>query len=242
MQFLATLTCFLFIGIVAVNGQSKTDKVTLKTEQDKVSFSIGFSFAKNLKMNSITVDLDKLMAGIKEGLSKDSSAVMSDSAMTACLTNFQTEMMKKRQEKAKGESEKNKKIGEAFLKDNSKKEGVVTLPSGLQYKILKSGDPKGKSPVDTSTVTTNYRGTTVDGKVFDDSYQRGEPASFPVNGVIKGWTEALKLMKEGDKWQLFIPSDLAYGDRGAGEGAIPPGAVLIFEVELLKVVDAPAAQ
>ncbi len=237
MQFLATLTCVLLIGVVVVSGQTKVTKESLKTEDDKVSFSIGFNFAKNLKLNSISVELDRLVDGIKEGLTKDSSSVMSDSEMTAVLTNFQANLAKKHQEKLKGESEKNKKLGQAFLNDNAKKEGVVTLPSGLQYKILKSGDGKGKSPVDTSTVTTNYRGTTIDGKVFDDSYQRGEPTSFPVNGVIKGWTEALKLMKEGDKWQLFIPSDLAYGDRGAGEGAIPPGAVLIFEVELLKVAE-----
>jgi FKBP-type peptidyl-prolyl cis-trans isomerase len=238
MRYIAAFACVLILSVV-VSAQPKKEKVTLKTEQEKVSYSIGFSFGKNLKMNSITVDYDKLFSGIKDAFAADSSKILSDSEMTAVLTNFQTQLMKKKQEQMKAESGKNESAGETFLKENAKKEGVVTLPSGLQYKILKTGT--GKTPTDTNTVTTNYKGTLLDGTVFDDSYSRGEPASFPVNGVIKGWTEALKLMKEGDKWQLFIPANLAYGDRGAGNGVIPPGATLIFEVELLKVEESPAA-
>jgi len=128
--------------------------------------------------------------------------------------------------------EKNKKDGDAFLAENKGKEGVVALPSGLQYKILKAGD--GEKPKSTDTVVCNYRGTLLNGKEFDSSYKRGQPATFPVSGVIKGWTEALQLMPVGSKWQLFIPPDLAYGDRGAGND-IAPGATLIFEVELLSI-------
>ena len=122
--------------------------------------------------------------------------------------------------------------GAAFLEQNGQREGVVTLPSGLQYEVLAEGD--GASPGPTSTVTTHYHGTLIDGTVFDSSVQRGQPASFPVNRVIAGWTEALQLMQVGDKWRLYLPPELAYGDRGAG-GAIGPGATLIFEVELLDV-------
>ena len=133
---------------------------------------------------------------------------------------------------AKQQGEKNKKEGEIFLETNKKKEGVQTLPSGLQYKVLKAG--AGKKPTATDTVTVHYRGTLIDGKEFDSSYRRGKPATFPVNGVIPGWTEALQLMEEGAKWELFIPSNLAYGERSAG-GDIGPNATLIFEVELISI-------
>jgi len=129
-------------------------------------------------------------------------------------------------------ADKNQKEGEVFLAENKKKKGVITLPSGLQYQVIKEGT--GKIPKATDTVTTHYRGTLIDGTEFDSSYKRGEPASFPVNGVIKGWTEALQLMKVGSKWQLFIPSNLAYGPQGAGQ-AIGPNATLIFEIELLSI-------
>jgi FKBP-type peptidyl-prolyl cis-trans isomerase FklB len=135
--------------------------------------------------------------------------------------------------------EKNKKEGEAFLAANKKKEGVITLPSGFQYKAIKEGT--GKTPKATDTVTVNYRGTLIDGTEFDSSYKRGQPATFRVNGVIAGWTEALQLMKEGSKWELFIPANLAYGERGAG-AAIGPNAVLIFEVELISVKPAESGE
>jgi len=140
--------------------------------------------------------------------------------------------MTKQEEETKKLGEKNRKEGEAFLAANKKKEGVKTLASGLQYKVIKPGT--GKKPKSTDTVTTHYRGTLIDGTEFDSSYNRGQPATFPVHGVIPGWTEALQLMEEGAKWQLFIPSKLGYGERGAGQ-AIGPNATLIFEVELVSV-------
>ncbi len=232
MKSLMIIVCALLLGMTTYSQTTK-EKVKVNSDQEKINYSIGFSFAQNLKANSVPVDFNSLFEGIKDGIGGDISSVMSDSEMTATLTTFQAKAQKARQEKMQAESGKNKEACAAFLADNGKKEGVVTLASGLQYKVLESG--KGKSPVDTSTVTTHYKGTLQDGTVFDDSYSRGEPVSFPVNGVIPGWTEALKLMKEGDKWMLYIPSNLGYGDKGAGNGAIPAGALLIFQVELLKV-------
>jgi FKBP-type peptidyl-prolyl cis-trans isomerase FklB len=155
------------------------------------------------------------------------------------MTAFQKEMMAKREQAGKEAGAKNKVEGEAFLAENGKKEGVVTLPDGLQYKILKEGD--GAKPKATDTVTVHYRGTLISGTEFDSSYKRKEPVSFPVNGVIAGWTEALQLMKVGSKWQLFIPSTLAYGERGAGPD-LGPNATLIFEVELISIGKPEATQ
>ncbi len=224
----------IMAGLTAglVSCQSKVEKNDLKTQKDKVSYIIGVDIGKNLRKNSIDVDTKLLAEGIVAGLLSDSASVLSDSEITAVMTQFQQDMMAKQQEEMGEKAEKFKAEGRAFLTENAKKEGVKTLPSGLQYKVLTSG--KGKTPTATSNVTTHYKGTLLDGTEFDNSYKRGEPATFPVNGVIKGWTEALQLMKEGDKWILWIPSDLAYGDQGAG-GTIPPGATLVFEVELLKV-------
>jgi len=150
------------------------------------------------------------------------------------MTTFRAEMMKKQQAKATEASDTNKQVGQKFLAANKAKEGVVTLPSGLQYKIIKQGD--GPKPTASDTVVTNYRGTLIDGTEFDSSYKRGEPATFPVGQVIKGWTEALQLMPVGSKWQLYIPSDLAYGERSPG-GEIGPNSTLIFDIELLSIQD-----
>jgi len=158
--------------------------------------------------------------------------LMTEEEIRESLSALQKELMEKQAEKTKLMGEKNKKEGEAFLAENKKKEGVVTLPSGLQYKVIKEGT--GKQPSADATVETNYRGTLIDGTEFDSSYKRGQAATFPVNGVIAGWTEALQLMKEGAKWQLFVPANLAYGERGAGN-VIGPNATLIFEVELISV-------
>ncbi len=206
-------------------------KAPLKTEKDKVSYSIGLDFGKNMKRQSIDLNLDLLLRGIKDGISGVTPA-LTDAEIQEVMTAFQKEMMAKMADKAKVDGEKNKKEGEAFLAENKKKPGVVTLPSGLQYKILKDGT--GKSPKATDTVTTNYRGTLIDGKEFDSSYKRGEPATFPLNRVIPGWTEALQHMKIGSKWELYVPANLAYGENGAGQD-IGPNATLIFEVELLGV-------
>ena len=163
---------------------------------------------------------------------RDAKTLLSDKEAQEVMMTFQKEQMAKLNENARKLGEKNKKEGETFLAENKKKPGVVTLPSGLQYKILKEGT--GRNPKATDTVVTHYRGTLLDGKEFDSSYKRGEPATFPLNGVIRGWTEALQLMKPGAKWQLFIPPQLAYGERGAGQD-IGPNATLIFEVELIAI-------
>ncbi len=205
-------------------------KEPIKTQKDKVSYSIGLDFGKNMKSQSVQLNLDILLRGIRDGLAETTPA-LTETEMRECMTTFQKEMMTKMQEKAKVTGEKNKKEGDAFLAENKKKPGVVTLPSGLQYKILKDGI--GKSPKATDTVTVNYRGTLISGKEFDSSYKRGTPATFPLNGVIPGWTESVQKMKVGSKWQLFIPPNLAYGENGPGD--IGPNATLVFEVELLEV-------
>lgn len=206
-------------------------KVPLKTQKDKVSYSIGLDFGKNMKRQAIDLNLEQLLRGIKDGVGGATPA-MTDAEIQECMTAFQKEMMTKMADKAKVDGEKNMKEGEAFLAANKKKPGVVTLPSGLQYKILKEGT--GKSPKATDTVTTHYRGTLISGKEFDSSYKRGEPATFPLNRVIPGWTEALQLMKIGSKWEIYVPSNLGYGENGAGQD-IGPNATLIFEVELLGI-------
>ncbi len=207
------------------------EKMELKTQKDKASYAIGLSMGGSLKKNGIDVNSDALFAGIKDALA-GSKPLMTEEEMKDTMAVIQKEAQARQQEQAMAAAEKNKKEGEAFLAANKKKDGVITLKSGLQYKIIKNGS--GKTPKATDSVTVNYKGTLIDGTEFDSSYKRGQPATFPVNGVIAGWTEALQLMKEGAKWQLFIPSNLAYGERGAG-GIIGPDAVLIFDVELMSV-------
>ncbi len=217
--------------ILLVSQVSAEEKLVLKEQKDKVSYSIGMNIGNNLKKQSIDVNPDALVSGIKDAFS-GGKALMTEQEVNDTLMAFQKEMTAKQAERLKELVEKNKKEGEAFLADNKKKEGVITLPSGLQYKIIKEGT--GETPKLTDTVTTNYRGTLIDGTEFDSSYRREQPATFPVKGVIAGWTEALQLMKVGSKWQVFIPSNLAYGERGAGRD-IGPNATLIFEVELLSI-------
>ena len=220
----------LSIGILA--GQVCAQDVVLKTQKDKVSYSIGMDIGTTLKKQSLDVDPAILARGIRDSMSGQ-KPLMTDQEIRDTIAAFQKEMTAKQQEQAKQLGEKNKKQGEAFLAENKKKEGVKTLPSGLQYKVITAG--KGKKPKATDTVTTHYRGTLIDGTEFDSSISRGKPASFPVNGVIPGWTEALQLMEEGAKWQLFIPSNLAYGDRGTPGGPIGPNATLIFDIELISI-------
>ncbi|MCX8118830.1 MAG: FKBP-type peptidyl-prolyl cis-trans isomerase [Desulfobacterota bacterium] len=203
----------------------------LKDQKDRVSYVIGMDIGTNLKRQSIEINPDLLLRGLKDALSGN-KPLMTDQEMKETIAAFQKEFQAKQEEAARKMGEKNKKEGEAFLAENRKKEGVVTLASGLQYKVLKKGS--GKRPKLSDTVTTHYRGTLIDGTEFDSSYRRGQPATFPVSGVIAGWTEALQLMEEGAKWQLFIPPHLAYGERGAGP-QIGPNATLIFEVELISV-------
>ena len=210
---------------------AKPKEVALTTQQDKVSYAIGMSMAKSVQRQSLEVEPDIVAKGLKDVLT-GGKPLLSDEEAQATLTTLQNDMRAKQQEKAQQLGLTNKKEGEEFLAANKGKEGVVALPSGLQYKILKEGT--GPKPAATDSVVCNYRGTLINGTEFDSSYKRGQPATFPVNGVIKGWTEALQLMPVGSKWQLFIPSDLAYGQRGAGAD-IGPNATLIFEVELLSI-------
>jgi FKBP-type peptidyl-prolyl cis-trans isomerase FklB len=204
----------------------------LKTPQDKASYAIGMDMGNSLKKNGVDVNPDALVKGIKDVLTSQKTDLTDQEAGTI-LTELQKEMQGKRQEKMKAQGEKNKTDGEAFLAENMKKEGVKTLPSGLQYKVIAEG--KGKSPSATDTVTVQYTGKFIDGTEFDSSLKRGQAATFALNSVIKGWTEALQLMKEGSKWQLFIPSSIAYGETGTVGGPIGPNATLIFEVELVSV-------
>jgi len=217
--------------VLLVSQVSAEEKPVLKEQKDKISYSIGMNIGNNLKKQAIDVNPDALVSGIKDALS-GGKALMTEQEVNDTLMAFQKEMASKQTERLKELGEKNKKEGEAFLAENKKKEGVITLPSGLQYKVIKEGT--GETPKLTDTVTTNYRGTLIDGTEFDNSYRREQPATFPVKGVIAGWTEALQLMKVGSKWQLFTPSNLAYGERGAGRD-IGPNTTLIFEVELLSI-------
>ncbi len=219
-------------GLLAAGQVFAADTQELKTEKDKISYAIGLDIGNSMKRNGIEVDPDILVQGMKALLS-GSKPLMTEQEVRTTLTSLQKDLQAKQQEKAKEVGGKNKADGEVFLAKNKAKDGVKTLQSGLQYKVLSEG--KGKTPKATDTVTVHYRGTLIDGTEFDSSIKRGEPATFQVMGVIKGWTEALQLMKEGSKWQLFIPSTLAYGEAGAPGGAIGPNAVLIFEVELLNV-------
>lgn len=221
----------LSVLLLASQAGCADKKPALKSQKDKVSYSIGLDIGNSMKKQSVDVDPDILARGVKDALS-GKQPLLSEKEMQETMTAFQQDLIAKRTANMKTQAEKNKKEGEAFLAANKTKEGVKTLPSGLQYKIIKEGT--GPTPKATDTVTVNYRGTLIDGTEFDSSYKRNEPATFPVNGVIPGWTEALQLMKVGSKWQLFIPSNLAYGERGAGQ-VIGPNAVLIFEVELLGI-------
>jgi FKBP-type peptidyl-prolyl cis-trans isomerase FklB len=205
---------------------------TLKTQKDKASYAIGLNIGKSMHKDSVEVDTSILLRGLKDGLA-GSKPLLTDDEARAAMVTLQTDLRKKQEEKMLVQGEANKKDGEAFLAENKTKDGVVTLPSGLQYKILKEGT--GPKPTATDTVVCNYKGTLLDNTEFDSSYKRGQPATFLVGGVIKGWTEALQLMPVGSKWQLFIPSELAYGARGGPGGGIGPNATLVFEVELMSV-------
>jgi FKBP-type peptidyl-prolyl cis-trans isomerase FklB len=206
--------------------------LTLKTQKEKASYAIGLNIGKSMRKDSVDVDPAILMRGMKDGLA-GAKPLLTDDEAKATMVALQADLRKKQEEKMLVQGEANKKEGETFLADNKTKDGVVTLPSGLQYKILKEGT--GPKPAATDTVVCNYKGTLLDNTEFDSSYKRGQPATFPVSGVIKGWTEALQLMPVGSKWQLFIPSDLAYGARGGPGGGIGPNATLVFEVELMSI-------
>ena len=225
--FMKRLIIIALCVLITGNIGFAQKKGTPKTKKEKVSYSIGISIGRNFKNQGVEIDQAAFTQGVKDAL-KGSKTALTEMDMENTMSAFQEEMM------AKVEAQNKVKLdeGKAFLEANKNKEGVITLPSGLQYKVIKSGD--GPKPTKDQTVSCHYRGTLLDGTEFDSSYKRGQPTEFPVGGVIKGWTEALQLMPVGSKWQLFIPSDLAYGPNGAG-GMIGPNATLIFEVELISI-------
>lgn len=233
------LMTILSAGVITSALAADADS-PLKTDKEKLSYSIGMDIGQNLKRSQIDIDPDILSKGLKDFFT-GGKTVLTEEQKREVMTNFQKEMrekqmarmkeqQKEQQEKNKEVGDKNKKEGEAFLAENKKKPGVVTTPSGLQYKVITMGT--GPKPTTNDTVITHYRGTFIDGKEFDSSYKRGEPFVTPVTRVIKGWTEALLMMPVGSKWQLVIPSELAYGQGGMG---IPPNSVLQFDMELIGI-------
>jgi FKBP-type peptidyl-prolyl cis-trans isomerase FklB len=212
-------------------GSKSPAALVLTTDKDKTSYAIGLSMGKGMQRDSVDVDPSILARGLKDALT-GAKPLLTEDETQALMVALQNNVRKAQEEKMQQVGEKNKADGEAFLAANKTKDGVVTLPSGLQYKILTQGT--GPKPTAGDSVVCNYRGTLINGTEFDSSYKRGQPSTFPVGQVIKAWTEALQLMPVGSKWQLFIPSDLAYGARGAGAD-IGPNATLIFEVELLSI-------
>ena len=204
-----------------------------KNEKEQLSYAVGMGMGKNLERQGIEVDPDFLLKGLKDVLEKR-KARLSDAEFQQTMRGLNSRLRDKKRKRQSQLGEKNKKEGAAFLARNSKKKGVITLPSGLQYRVLRKG--KGKKPGPGDRVETHYQGTLLDGTEFDSSYKRGQSAHFPVKGVIASWTEALQLMSVGSKWRLFIPSKLAYGGRGSGR-MIGPHATLIFEIELLQMKD-----
>ena len=225
-----------FIVIIAVVAMAlplaAEEKSDLKDQKDKASYAIGLNIGMNFNRQKIVINPDALVSGIKDGMA--GKPKMTEAEVRDTMGAFEKDM--ESQQKAAGA--KNLADGEKFLAENKKKDGVKTTASGLQYKMLKDGT--GAQPKEADTVTVNYRGTLIDGTEFDSSYKRGEPASFPLNAVIKGWTEGLQLMKVGSKYQFFIPSKLAYGERGAGAD-IGPNSTLIFDVELMNTKPAASA-
>jgi FKBP-type peptidyl-prolyl cis-trans isomerase FklB len=222
----------------ATTAKSAAAVAPLTTRKQKFSYALGMNigtgYSQGLKKQSVEVDWNLVSQGMKDAAAGTKTRLTEDEAK-AVLTEVQNEVNKQQQDKMRQTAAANKTQGDAFLATNKAKEGVVTLPSGLQYKILTAGT--GPKPTATDSVVCNYRGTLVNGTEFDSSYKRGQPATFPVGGVIKGWTEALQLMPVGSKWQLVVPSNLAYGEAGQPRGGIEPNATLIFEVELLSIQD-----
>jgi FKBP-type peptidyl-prolyl cis-trans isomerase FklB len=223
----------IIAGIVSVGLLfgvcSAADKLELKDQKDKESYSLGYQFGQALKSQGLDLKLGVYTSGIQDALG-GKEPQMSQEEIRATIMDLQKRAMAAQQKSLKEPGGKNLAEGKAFMTENGKKKEVKTLPSGLQYKVLSEGT--GKTPKKSDTVTVHYRGTLINGTEFDSSIARGQPASFKVDGVIPGWTEALQMMKEGAKWQLFIPPELGYGERGAGP--VPPNSVLIFEVELIS--------
>jgi FKBP-type peptidyl-prolyl cis-trans isomerase FklB len=219
-------------GLLAVTAMAQ-DAPALKDQKEKLSYALGANIGANWRKQSVDIDPALVGKGLADAFS-GGKMLLTAEEIRAALSSAQEDFQKKQTALRAQQADAAKKDGEAFLAANKPKEGVIALPSGLQYKILKAGT--GPKPTADDTVVCQYRGTLIDGTEFDSSYKRNQPAAFPVKGVIKGWTEALQLMPVGSKWQLFVPPDLAYGEAGAG-GVIPPNSTLIFEVELMSIKD-----
>jgi FKBP-type peptidyl-prolyl cis-trans isomerase FklB len=217
----------MFIGVVLLTGAcTEGEKIDLKTENDRLNYSVGYQIGGDFKRQEVGLNPQALVRGIEDAM-EGTEPLMTTKEIRTTVMDLKKRIMAAQREKS-AQSTK----AEVFLAENATKDGVKTLPSGLQYKVMNEGS--GVMPRATDKVTVHYRGTLVDGTEFDSSYSRNKPATFGVNRVIPGWTQALQLMQEGDKWQLFIPAKLGYGERGAGS-KIPPNSTLIFEVELLSV-------
>jgi FKBP-type peptidyl-prolyl cis-trans isomerase FkpA len=218
----------LVLSLAACNKDSKSE---LKTDTEKFSYAIGMDIGKSLKRLDTEIDLVALRQGAQDVLD-DKETLLTQEQVVEVMTSFSQKIQKEQEEKQKTAAASNIEEGKKFLEENAKKEGVKTTKSGLQYQVITEG--KGEKPKSSDRVSVHYKGTLLDGSTFDSSYERGQPATFPLNAVIPGWTEGLQLMPVGSKYKLFIPSELGYGERGAGP-KIGPNATLVFEVELLAV-------
>jgi FKBP-type peptidyl-prolyl cis-trans isomerase len=228
MRFL----CITVLLVAFFVSQAAAETVSLKSEKGKRSYSIGNDIGNNLKTQPFEVDADLLAKGIKDALTGKKPA-LTEQEMKDVLTALKNQLMAKRASQIKEIADKNKKDGEAFLAENKKKPGVITLPDGLQYKVITEG--AGNTPAPTDKIKVHYKGTLINGTEFDSSYKRGEPLEYEIAKFIPGWKEALTMMKEGSKWELYIPSELAYGEQGSGP-VIGPNSVLIFEMELISII------
>jgi FKBP-type peptidyl-prolyl cis-trans isomerase FkpA len=225
-----SLLAILSLLLISCGGESRK-KAELKTLEDSVSYSIGIDIGMTLQQQEISVEAEPFLQGLLDATDTSAQRMMSDEQIRATMFAFQQKVIAQRQQQMAEKSSAAKAEGEKFLSENKAKNGVVTTSSGLQYRVITMG--KGKKPKATDNVTVHYSGKLLNGTVFDNSYDRGEPVTFPVNGVIAGWTEALQLMPVGSKWEVVVPANLGYGDNPAGP--IPPGSTLIFDVELLAI-------
>lgn len=230
-RLFSMLLLLVFVIGCAPEETKAIQEPKLDTTKNRISYTIGVNIGQDFKTQKMDIDPEALLMGLQDSMA-DKELRLTEEEMVSEIQTFQQEMQAKMAAEMEAEATRNQAAGEAFLAENAKQEGVVVTESGLQYKVIEEGE--GDSPGVNDVATVHYRGTLIDGKQFDSSYDRGQPATFPVGGVIAGWTEALQLMKPGAKWQLFIPSDLAYGPRGAGQD-IGPNAVLLFDVELISV-------
>lgn len=234
------LVVFAFAAAACAQETATESMAKPEALNDKASYGFGLNLGRNLKQQDVDLDIDYLIQGLRDGLAEAESAMLTDEEIESAMQEFQKQVMAEQQAKRETQATENKTEAEAFLATNKDAEGVHSTDSGLQYKVLTEGD--GPKPSADDRVSVHYKGTLLDGTVFDSSYDRGQPAVFPVTGVIPGWVEAIQMMPVGSKWQLWIPPDLAYGDRGAGP-KIGPNALLVFEVELLGIEEEqPAAQ